>query len=807
MAYIDIIHNLSILTTLVLLFAFVTEKWYSYYQYRSIFFGIIFGFITIVGMMEPFHYSDGIIFDGRTILLGLSGLFGGPIAVIISSAMALAYRVDLGGAGQTVGILVIFASSSIGLVFHYLFILKNKTQNGSIFFVGFIIHVVSLLLMFFMPQEQRMDIVTAMSIPYLFLFPIIFFILAKVFLTIEASIKNRVLHAQSEEQYQFAIEGSASGIWDWNLATQTVYYSPHWKQMLGYRDDELENTYKEWESRIYPDDKQRSLDEISKHMRGESVSYENIHRLKHKDGHWIWVVSRGKIVSYDDAGKPIRMVGTHTDITKRKDIEEALKVSNDKFEKAFNRTPNIIIITNMKTGKIYEVNQRFVDILGYPKEEVLGKTTFDINLWTNFDNREEYLKSLNDIDSVYGTVYSFNCKDGSVIMAQIYASVIEIKNEKYILAVADDITQRQKNLELLKQKKRELETVIQEAPNPIMLHNEDGKVLMINKVWKSLSGYNYEEIDTIEKWTKNAYVKNMSTVKSGINKLYKLKHRVDEGEYEITTKKGKIIIWKFSSAPLGIIDNKRTVISSAMDITELQENQKMLMSQSRNAALGEMIAMIAHQWRQPLAVIAMEINNLQLGIALEEEIAPHKLNTIGNNISLQVQHLSKTIDDFRNFLKPTKEKVLSSACKVMKSAIEILEKSLENYNITLEITTDCKSEILILPNELLQVFLNLINNSRDVLQDSKLSDAHITITINEDEKFITTTICDNGGGIQEEILENLGKPYTSSKGLNGTGLGIYMSKIIIEKHFKGTLSWQNRDKGACFIVILPLNAT
>jgi PAS domain S-box-containing protein len=128
----------------------------------------------------------------------------------------------------------------------------------------------------------------------------------------------------SEERFNLAIDGATDGLWDWDLRTNAVYYSPRWKEMLGYADDELPNQFDEWRSRIHPDDVERVNEALNNHLNGQTEFYELEHRLLHKDGVYRWILARGASVR-DGAGKPYRMAGSHTDITRRKRIEEALR--------------------------------------------------------------------------------------------------------------------------------------------------------------------------------------------------------------------------------------------------------------------------------------------------------------------------------------------------------------------------------------------------------------------------------------------------------------------------------------------------
>jgi PAS domain S-box-containing protein len=383
------------------------------------------------------------------------------------------------------------------------------------------------------------------------------------------------------------------------------------------------------------------------------------------------------------------------------------------------------------------------------------------------------------------------------------------KEMSLLSEVAEDISYaiyniqiEQKYLSELKLKKQELEKIIQEAPNPIMVHNEEGKIILVNKTWENLSGYLYKDIDTISKWTQKAYGKDMPVVKKYIDELYGLNHKVDEGEYKILTKNNKQIIWKFNTAPLGIIDGSRTVISSAMDITELKEKDEMLINQSRQAAMGEMIGMIAHQWRQPISTISMTANNMLLDYELGE-LNVTTAKAYAQSISEQIQHLSKTIDDFRNFFKSDKGILKVKIQDIFEQTLTILRDSLNHSNIEVETFYETKNEVNVYPRELMQVFINIINNAKDVLVSNKVKLPLISVKVYEDEKYINALICDNGGGIDKKILGKIFEPYFSTKNeKNGTGLGLYMSKMIIEKHLNGAIEVYNSNNGACFTIKL-----
>jgi len=359
----------------------------------------------------------------------------------------------------------------------------------------------------------------------------------------------------------------------------------------------------------------------------------------------------------------------------------------------------------------------------------------------------------------------------------------------------------------LKKKSKEFETIIKEAPNPIILHNEEGNVLMLNKAWTDISGYTQKEITTIDRWVDSVYkdLDTQKTVKKHISGLYDITKKINEGTFSFFTKNNKKVTWQVSSSPLGIIDGKRTIITSAMDITELKDKDEMIITQSRHAAMGEMIGMIAHQWRQPISIIAMDANNMLVDIALDS-FDVNTVESYAKNITSQTQHLSQTIDDFRNFFKPDKKILEVNLSKIMDDTFVIVKDSIKNNNIELITTFETERLIKAYPRELMQVFVNIITNAKDALITTKPKNPKINIRVYEDEKYINTEIFDNGGGVDISILSKIFDPYFSTKDeKNGTGLGLYMCKMIIENHLNGSIKVSNKQEGACFTIRLLKN--
>ena len=236
----------------------------------------------------------------------------------------------------------------------------------------------------------------------------------------------------------------------------------------------------------------------------------------------------------------------------------------------------------------------------------------------------------------------------------------------------------------------------------------------------------------------------------------------------------------------------------------LRKKDELLIAQSKQAAMGEMISMIAHQWRQPISVISMTVNNIMIDLELDD-LSEDAVRECSAEILTETQYLSQTIDDFRNFFKPDKEKRITSIEELCDDVRKLMGKALENNNIKFSFKGDTSLKIKTYDKELLQVFINLLNNAKDALVDAKVENKSISVSAYKKDGDMVFEFCDNANGVKEEIIDRIFEPYFSTKmEKNGTGLGLYMSKTIVEKHLLGSISVQNRDDGACFIVEIPV---
>ena len=233
-----------------------------------------------------------------------------------------------------------------------------------------------------------------------------------------------------------------------------------------------------------------------------------------------------------------------------------------------------------------------------------------------------------------------------------------------------------------------------------------------------------------------------------------------------------------------------------------REKEKILIQRSKMADMGDMLSMIAHQWRQPLNQMSYVFMNIE-SVCEDEKVDKTYVNEKLKEGSELLEFMSVTIDEFKNYFRPDKEKEFVLVSDVIKTSVSMIKNSLDINSIDVEINSEGRELTHIYKNEFIQVILNLIKNAKDVLVLNGVKNPKITISSTCQKDAILVEICDNGGGIDEKIKDKIFEPYFSTKDeKSGTGLGLYMSKMIIEEHLRGKLSVKNKEEGACFKIEL-----
>ena len=256
-----------------------------------------------------------------------------------------------------------------------------------------------------------------------------------------------------EERFELVMHATSDGIWDWDRTTDEVYFSPRWKSMLGYAEDEIPHRFEEWQKRVHPDDLDRALATIEAHLAGDTPTYELEHRLRHKDGSYRWIRARGASLR-DASGAVYRMAGSHTDVTERKAAAEALEEREAQYRSIFESTTDGLVITDLETSLLIEVNPAFCRMHGFTREELVGTHPAHFIHPESLPLLAEYIAAVK-AGGEYHTQAVDVRKDGTSFDVEVHGGPFTYRGRPAVLGVVRDITERVQAYQILEQRVEE----------------------------------------------------------------------------------------------------------------------------------------------------------------------------------------------------------------------------------------------------------------------------------------------------------------------------------------------------------------
>ena len=397
-SFLQLVENAALLLVTALLFDIIKIKWRgNLIAIQKILLGVILSFIGIMLMLNPWTFAPGIIFDTRSILLSISGLFFGLVPTIIAMLSTAILRVYQGGAAAWTGVSVIIATGSIGLIWRYI---RSKRIDQisliELYLFGIFNHVVMLLLMLTLPLTTALQVLGEISFPVLLIYPLATMLLG--FLLVNRFQREKIHNdlKEREEQLSLAVKAANIGFFDRDLITEETHLSAEWKRQLGYEPDEIQNDDAEWQYRLHPEDKERTIHHINSVFQGTEDFYETIFRLKHRNGSYRWILSRGSI-QRDNQGKALQVIGCHVDITGQKEYEQRLKTNEQRFRSLAESSQDVITLFDRNFKNIY-INQAGLKTLGFDEKMVHGKLPSQI-----FMDKRLAQDLQHDLDQVFHT--------------------------------------------------------------------------------------------------------------------------------------------------------------------------------------------------------------------------------------------------------------------------------------------------------------------------------------------------------------------------------------------------------------------
>lgn len=616
------------------------------------------------------------------------------------------------------------------------------------------------------------------------------------------------------------------GVYAFDLNGEITHVNPSACSTLGYREDELKGMVAHFAFHAHSHDIGLLDCPIYKSFLN-NVGYMGEAIFATKQGVLVDVSVSANVMYCE--GNKIGYVVSFRDISEKKRMEK----ERDALYEVFQNTEDIIVIKDLDL-KVIATNQAFAKASGHQSvDELIGKTdaqifgvTPDIEPIATYmadEKRAQQLKPGKSIlreepvifpdgsTKVYKT-RKFPIYKNGVVFATANISM-DITHEK---AYAQDLETKISQEESRNSESEAFYNKIFDTANlGICLTNTEGRFVMVNPAYCEIYGYVTSEL--IGHSFTMVVPKEHQTLMQKLHDDFLIHRNVIEigSEWEVVRKDGERI-WIYASAGIldGIIGGPYK-ITTVSDVTELvlarkkeKDQNAMLVQQSKLAAMGEMIGNIAHQWRQPLNVI----NCTTLDIKMQKDmkrLSDEKLEKSLVEIENLTEQMSETINDFMNFYNPNKQKKSFLLYGTILFAYKIISPQLKSNKITLSLNIDETLLVYGPPSELQQVILNLISNTKDAFIEREIENRQLSIYSTQDDNFIYLCVQDNAGGIEESIMERIFEPYfTTKESLNGTGIGLYMSAMILRKSFGGDIKVENirfegKSIGAKFTIIFP----
>ncbi|QLA20074.1 transporter substrate-binding domain-containing protein [Desulfolutivibrio sulfoxidireducens] len=641
---------------------------------------------------------------------------------------------------------------------------------------------------------------------------------------IEERNKTEDALRNSEERLQFVLLGSQLGYWDWDIQTNEVKRNMQWAQMLEYTLEDIEFTVKQWIDFIHPDDRDAAQRSIQDHLAGKTPMHKAEYRMITKSGQYKWILDQAKVVKYDSSGKPIRMCGTHTDITERKRIEEALRESEAKLEAALSSMADAVFISDSK-GHFINFNDAFATFHRFKNKDECATTlaeypdVLDVFLDTGEPapmdrwavpralkgetaTNAEYILRRKDTGETWIGSYSFSPirnEDGEVV-----GSVV----------VGRDITERKRQEDAIRKSEHEFRLLAEAMPQIVWVSDPDGMNIYLNKKWMEYTGQTLEESHDagwrtpLHPEDKQRYLDAWRQAISNKSEFaVECRLRRHDGEYKW---------WLIRGVP--ILDEQGSLLKlfgTCTDIDNLKQAEAMLLqaklaADAANRSKSEFLANMSHEIRTPLNGL---LGMLQLLATTKQTDEQQEYVRTAINSSYRLTRLLADILDISRVeagKMPILQAEFSLDC-LKESILELFGPTAREHGLDFDFVLDAHIPVRLIGDEarVRQILFNLVGNALKFTEQG-----HVRVEVAQLSRVSPTTIrilftvSDTGIGISDTELKNIFEPFAQAEGsytrrFQGAGLGLSIVRKLIAL-MDGELAIDNTPgEGTTMYVSLP----
>lgn len=615
---------------------------------------------------------------------------------------------------------------------------------------------------------------------------------------------------ESQDRFSLAMEAVQDGIFDWNLIKNTIYYSPGWKRMLGYKNLEIPNTFSVWEKLTDSQDASQSWQIHDELITKNLDRFETEYKMKHKNGHWVDILSRATAI-FDDNGTAVRIVGTHVDISERKQAEKRLTDVLQFNETIISESPVGLTIYDAVSGSCIAANDSIAKLIGGTKQEVLRQNFYGLDSWQKsglLATVKEVLEKKINIRKTFEVTSSF----GKIIALDRYCSQFYFDEKQHLLLVTIDVTQKLKDEKTIIRHRKKAERYLNLAGVMFIGLDKHGNINVANN--KACQILEVQQEDVIgQNWFENFIPQPVrSEVYSVFTQI--LAGDIKSFEYSensIITKTGKEkhIAWHNTA----IKDEEGNIIGllgSGEDVTEKRDLHLKLQQSQKMESIGNLAGGIAHDFNNILASILgfseLALSAVEKGSEIEDDLQEIQM------AGIRAKDLVKQILTFARKSDETVKPI--QVGKIAKEVLKFLKSSIP---ATVQIKDKINSDSFILGSsiQIHQILINLCTNASQAMEESGgllevcvediviKKSTHIS-DLNPGD-YINIAVKDTGVGISPVNIHNIFEPYFTTKKVGeGTGMGLAVVHGIVESHGGKITIKSSENNGSTFSVYLPI---
>ena len=605
----------------------------------------------------------------------------------------------------------------------------------------------------------------------------------------------------SEERLAHALAATNDGVWDWDIRSGHVYYSPVWLRLLGYTAAEIPATVDGFWSLVHPDDADRTRAILEDHLAGRRPDKEIELRLRTRPGDYRWFLDRGRVVARDAEGGALRVVGTIADVTDRRAAVQALHESELRFRAVFDQSPLVVALVSADEHRIVEANAAAFETFGFPRGEGLGKTSLELNLWVDAAERARVIEALERDGAVSDREVHMQRRNGTRFWALLNSSLVTIDGRPHRLTTLLDITARKQAVEALRESEARFRAVFDQGPVVVALVDlAEGRIAEMNALGLRTFGYARDEMIGRTTFELRLFA-DEDARREAAQRLLR-DRSVSSFEIRLRRRNGEEFLALLDSSCV-TIGGAPYSLNTLQDITERRRLEHQVSQAQKMEVLGHLAGGMAHDFNNVLTVIrgTAELALLSPGTA---PAVTEALETI-RDASARATGLTGQLLAFsrRQMLQPA----VIDLNDVVRDVAPMLRRTVGEQVVFTATVAPEPATVLADRGSVEQVILNLVINARDAMPNGGPLQLTVGVAAPSGDRSarVTLAVVDSGTGMSDTVRSRLFEPFFTTKDVGkGTGLGLSTVHGIVSQSGGAITVESAPGRGSCFTVSFPL---